>query len=343
MTSVRLRVVLALALAAQPAWASSLFRQRIITKVGKDTVFIRGNDHYNKGREGEAETRTAKECVFVLDNRVMARELVLVPGRHCFAIGDSGGAVMIAAVSEPADLTIGEVVCMTGNKLALKVSIGSFSEPLEVLIHADAQFSEGGRDAVLATGKTVRIAAARKQTILAYSDKAFDGALTPKTCQASSGVLKTLAASTVLMVAEGDKAVGWQTAVRKFFVVRDGRAGKDPLPLDPKIVPHGTEVAAVLWAKRGGTPNLILAFVSPHQGRVCGTVRSFDGKGTLTLGVLGLDGLKDVDIKLEPGLAVQLDGKDTPPSEALEPGTQVSVFSARKQTVGLTSAAATEN
>lgn len=342
-------LAVALVLSASPVWATSIFVEGLILTVKPDGsgYTVKGYDHYNhksyQDKICEIPVKIASHCVFVLDNRILKRELVLAPGRHAYAIGSSAGAMLVVALSEPAERLAGQVAGADGGKLQLKVIIGADSYVTDVPLDLAVVCREGGKDAakdaVLAAGKAVRVLPARKQTVLAYSEKAFQNAVPASTPLAVSAVIKQLGEPPTMVVAKGDAAEELKPPARKLPVVFDVSGDAAHATAATPGIGPGSPAVVVAYEKRPGVLNSWLVLQLPDEGRTEGLVKSYDdGKRALTLKVLQPDGFKDVTVTLDADAAVKLDGKEAPAAEALKPGGQVSVFQARKQTVATVAA-----
>jgi len=332
-------------LCANQALATSIFIEGVIIAVKPDFsgYSVKGYDHYNHTRYQDKITeipvKIAGNCVFVLDNRIMRREFVLAAGRHAYAIGSSAGAMLVVALSEPADRVVGQVTGSEGNKLKLKITIGADSFDTEVPLDADAAYSDGlkpaAREVVAAPGKLVRVLPARKQTVLAYTAKAFENAVPPKTPLAAGGVIKSMEGGAwLLAVAKGDAVEELKPEARKIPVVFDVRGFVGHGQTDLASVGPGSSTVVIGFEKRPGKIDHYVVLQAPDAGRTDGVVKTFDPqKREVTLAVLKPAGLQDTVVTLEAEAAVNLDGKQSGAAEALKPGCQVALFAPRKQTV----------
>jgi hypothetical protein len=325
------------------ASATSIFVEGTITDVKPDRsgYTVIGYDHYNHARYMDKITniqvKIAGNCVFVLDNRILKRDLVLARDRHAYAIGSSAGAMLVVTLSEPADRVIGEVLGSEAGQLKLGIGIGADSYETAVPADAQAAYRDGGKDAsrnaVAAAGKSVRILPARKQTVLAYSPAAFADAVPPKTPLAICGVIKSMEGGNWALTAPKEEGVEEiKPQAKKVPVVFDvrGFVGHGDTPLAG--IGPGAPAVFIGFEKRPGKIDYYLVLQAPDEGRTEGVVKALSG-GTLTLSVLAPGGWKEATVKLESDAVCTLDGKAASPAEALKAGHTVSVFASRKQIV----------
>lgn len=339
-------VALAAAVQGGAASASSIFVEGVVTEVWPDGkgYTVRGYDHYNHKRYedkiADIRVKIAANGVFVLDNRLVRREIALAAGRWAYAIGSSAGASLSVVLSEPAGRIVGQVVGVEAAVLTLKVVQGLDSYDRRIPLAEDAACRAGGkaaaRDAVLKPGGSVRVAPARPQTVLAFSAKAFEGMIPKGVPTAVAGVVKDApaGANPTLCIARGVVVEDFTPQVRKLPIVYDvcGDVAHGPAP-KPDLAP-GSPVVFVAYEKRPGKVDSYLVVQAPDDGRIEGAVKSFDAAtGRLVVAALGPAGLRDATVTLGAAATIRLDGAAAPAAEALEEGRQVSVYAARPQTI----------
>ena len=342
----RLRFVLTVSLfcllTAPWARATSIFVEGIILEVSADgkTYKVKGYDHYNHTRYNdkiaEISVKIAADPVFVLDNRIVKREIALVPGRWAYAIGSSAGAGMTIVLSEPASRIYGRVLSVEGNKLKVKIVQGADAYEQEIALDAKPLFrgdgKEAAREAVLAEGKTVRVAPARKQTVLAFTPQAVVTELPKGFSGASWGVLKDPAGAK-LAVFKGAEVAEYSPEGKKLTPVHDILGDVCHGGGLKANAAAGWPAVALGWQKRGpGKVDWYLVTQWPDERRVEGVVKSFAG-GKLVLNVLSPDGAKETTATLDAGAAVKLDNKDAAADEALKAGNYVSIYAVRAQVI----------
>jgi hypothetical protein len=318
-----------LAVTLAPLSATSIFVEGVLVEIKPDgTVTVHGFDHYNskkyEDKIAQIPVKFAKNCVFLLDGRILDRELVLATGRHVYAIGSSAGAMIFAALSEPADRLIGEVVKAEGGALTLKVVIGADSFEAPVTLAADAV---GVAEA--AVGKRICVLPARPLTVLAFTP-AKVGVAPAGTPEAVGGVLAQAGADpTVTAIKAG--AVEQVVSPGKRSVLFDvsGFPGHGPSP----ELTAGMPAALIAFEKRPGKVDRYLVAQAVDAGRCDGVVTAAEA-GAVTVAVVtpGATSLTDQRIALPAGAVVRLDGAESP-ATALMSGQIVSVFAARPQTI----------
>lgn len=339
-------VVLAAALQGSAARASSIFVEGVITEVWPDGkgYTVKGYDHYNHKRYDDKITsirvKIAANGVFVLDNRLVRRDMALAVGRWAYAIGSSAGAAVNVALSEPAGRVVGQVADVAAAALALKVVHGLDSYDRQIALAGDVAFRDGGkpagRDVVLKPGGSVRVAPARRQTVLAFSAKAFEGMIPAGVPMAVAGVVKHAPADgrPTLCVAKGGAVEEFTPDARKLPIVYDvcGDVAHGLAP-KPNLAP-GCPAVFIAYEKRPGKVDSYLVVQAPDDGRVEGAVKSFDAAtGRLVVAAPGPDGPRDVAVTIGADAAIKLDAADAAAAEALKIGHQVSVYAARPQTI----------
>ncbi len=344
-TAIVAAIVLA---AAGAAGATSIFVEGVITKVQPDfrNYTVKGYDHYNHTRYSDKITeipvKVAANGTFVLDNRLVRGEIALAAGRCAYAIGSSAGGSINLVLSEPAARTVGVVGGADGAKLKLKAVQGLDAVETDIALAGDAAFlDEAGKpvakDAVLAAGKMVRVAAARKQTVQAFSEKAFADMIPKGVPTAVCGVIKKLPAPggvPTLAVAKGDAVEELAPDVKKAAIGVDAWGDTcHGAILKPRFA-IGQPAVFITFEKRPGVPNSYLFVTAADAGRVEGTVKSYDAaRKQLVVKTLTPDGFKDETVTLDAAAGVKLDGADAAPPDALKSGTRVSVYNARPQTI----------
>jgi hypothetical protein len=329
-------------LAASPAWATSIFVEGVIVSVNEKGggYTLKGYDHYNHKKYGdkigEIPVRIAAGGIFVLDNRIVTRQIALVPGRWAYAIGSSAGAGMTIVLSEPASRVHGQIVSADGSRLKLKIPQGLDSYEQEIELAGSALFRNGGKEAqrgeVLVAGKAVRVAPARPQTVLAFTPACVVTEIPKGFSCAAWGILKDPAGAK-LAVFKGATAEEYVPEVKSLRPVHDiaGDVCHGPM-LKPALAP-GMPAVALGWQKRGPAKvDWYLVTQWPDKERTEGIVKSFDA-GKLLLDVLTVDGVKETAVLLDAGATIRLDNKDTAPGEALKAGHYVSVYAARPQVI----------
>jgi hypothetical protein len=330
---------LCLVFALVSAQATSIFVEGVITKVTPGGFEVKGYDHYNATRYGDKITTipvkfTANPTV-VLDGRFVTRDAAIAVGRSVYAIGSSAGSALTIVLSEPAGRVIGEVVSLEGNTLTLKTTMGKDSMEQVVTLDADAAFTKDGglvaKDVALAPGTLVRISAARKQSVLIYSEKATKDAVPAKGVPtAVAGVVKTPGALPVLSILKDGVAADFTPAAKKFPLVYDIVGDVCHAPRPVASAPAGAPACFVGFEKRPGVLNCYLVAQVPDAGLTDGALTAFDAaKQSGEIAVLGVAKA----FTLDADAVITLDGKPAA-AEALQAGkVAVSVFAARAQTI----------
>jgi len=346
--TVRAMAAAAVLAAAGATRATSIFVEGVITQVPADLkgYTVKGYDHYNHKRYEDKITdipvKIAANGTFVLDDRLVRREMALAVGRSAYSIGSSAGGSINVVLSAPAGRTVGQVAGVEGGKLKLKVVQGMDSYEKDVPLDAAAVLlDEAGkpaaRDAVLAPGKLVRAAPARGQTAMAFSQKAFADMIPKGVPTAVCGVLKKAPGANgipTLAVARGDAIEEFTPEAKKALIVYDvwGDTCHGAI-LKPQLS-VGQPAVFIAYEKRPGKVDSYLIVQAPDAGRVEGTVKGYDpAKRELTVRTLLPDGFKDVTAALAPDAAVTLDGAAVKPADALKAGVQVSLYAPRPQTI----------
>jgi len=141
--------ILAVLVFLAPLHASAQQQEGVIVEIGDDGVIVIAIDHYGAGKKGHTFERKrlkiVDNAVFVLDGRIVPRDIALRAGRRFYAQGSSKGCSVVAALSERATDVVGTIAAVgignggndRGNLYFGENSFQSFrtgNGPIDVLI-----------------------------------------------------------------------------------------------------------------------------------------------------------------------------------------------------------------
>jgi len=321
--------ILAVLVFLAPLHASAQQQEGVIVEIGDDGVIVIAIDHYGAGKKGHTFERKrlkiVDNAVFVLDGRIVPRDIALRAGRRFYAQGSSKGCSVVAALSERATDVVGTIAAIDGATLILTIPHGPDAEELAIEVADDARVD--GADGDLAVGMRVTVAPARDATVDVLSPATRDGAVAGSVPVAVDGLLTAKGdrpgTFTMTTVADGawvtfaeERKRPPQTTVQCRFQGRSA-AGLDV----------GARLAYVGYWKRKNKMDRFALVLGADPGRREGVVRKPGGS---SLVLTGPDG-EEFEVGIE-GAEILIDGERAE-ADAIPAGSHAFAFDARPQTI----------
>lgn len=177
-----LRCLLPLLLVALPitASASSKMFEGVLVEVGKTDaktgrtmITIRGVDHYHSEYECiDRPFHISPHAQYVLDGRIVPRDIALQPGRRCFAYGSNGGLKYVVVLSAEVFSPAGTLTARDGRRLDLALPLATTVLPWPVELAEDAELPAQDAEAALTPGAWIRVSPGRPQILALLSPEA---------------------------------------------------------------------------------------------------------------------------------------------------------------------------